>query len=166
MSIRLDENSFTLRGRLGADPEMKVTSSGKNVTTVSIATSWSRQTGTDTQGRPIYKDETDWHRVVAFNKDAELIHQNARKGDLFQCKGRISPRKYTDKDNVVRYTIDFVITDVEVMTWRERSNRQANQPQFQGQQYGGDTRGGDQGAQGEQGVTPPPPEFNPDDMPG
>lgn len=161
MSIVLDENSFRFRGRLGDNPETKVTGSGKTVTTLSIATSWSKQVGTK-DGKPVYEDQTDWHRVVAFGRDAEIIHANARKGDLFQCSGRISPRSYLDKDEIRRYTTDYVILNVEVMTWRKRE-QQAVQPQ-----------GNVDRAQGGNGGTPartpteeaPPPEFNPDDMPG
>jgi single-strand DNA-binding protein len=127
MSVQLDTNKFTLRGRLGSDPEMKITASGKEVTTVSIATSWSKQVGTK-DGKPVYEDQTDWHRVVFFGNDARIVHTNARKGDLFQCEGRISPRKYTDRENVTRYTIDFVGLTIEVMTWRQRANTRPNAP--------------------------------------
>lgn len=153
MPVRLDTSNFTIRGRLGADPETRVTASGKTVCTLSIATSWSKNVGTDAQGKTQYADQTDWHRTVAFGKDAEILHKNCRKGDLIQVSGRISPRSYTDKDNIKRYTIDFVIVDIEMMQFRKQREEQAQQSVGQPES---------RHAPVEESV----PEFNPEDMPG
>lgn len=90
-------NSVELIGNLGRDP----------VVTLSIATSESwrdKQSGEK-------RENTEWHRVVIFNKNlAEVAEKYLRKGSTVFLRGSLKTRKWTDKDNVERYTTEVVLS--------------------------------------------------------
>ena len=91
-------NRATLVGNLGQDPEVRYSQSGQAVTNVSIATTESykdKQTGER-------KDLTEWHRVVFFNKLAEIAGQYLKKGAKVIVEGSIRTRKYTDGNEIGR----------------------------------------------------------------
>ncbi len=80
-------NKAIVLGNLGQDPDVRSTSSGQMVVNVSLATNrtW---TGKDGQR----KEETEWHRIVAFGKLAEIIEQYLKKGDQAYFEGRLPPK--------------------------------------------------------------------------
>ncbi len=86
-------NKAIILGNLGRDPEMRSTQSGSQVANFSIATS--RQY-TDSSGQK--QEETEWHRIVAFGRLAEICGQYLRKGKQVYIEGRIQTRSWEDKE--------------------------------------------------------------------
>ena len=86
-------NKAILVGNLGRDAEMRFTSGGTPVATVSLATT-DRYTDRDGQK----KEDTQWHRVVIWGKTAESIHEYLTKGKQIYVEGRIQTREWTDKE--------------------------------------------------------------------
>jgi len=94
-------NTVTLLGRLGADPEIRYTSSGIAVSNISVAT----RSTIKKDGK--FEEETQWHLVVLFGKNAEFALQYLKKGSLVYVVGEIKYSKYTNKEgqNVKKTTI-------------------------------------------------------------
>ncbi|MDR3608210.1 MAG: single-stranded DNA-binding protein [Oligoflexia bacterium] len=108
-----DLNKIILIGRLGADPVQRETKSGIPLVQFSLATA--RRTRTDAEsGNALdpsvypsgYKDETIWHRVVAWGRQGEVCAQRLRKGHSVFIEGSLRNRKYVDKDNVKRVAFE------------------------------------------------------------
>ena len=99
-------NKAYLIGHLGADPENKVTASGKAVATLRVATPHSRKLGEQ------WVDQPDWHRLTAWERDAEFLGRHAHKGDLIGLECSIRQGKYMDKEGVQRHKTDLVIDRV------------------------------------------------------
>lgn len=100
-------NSVRLTGRLGADPEIKLTESQKKWTTLSLATNYYRKNG---QGESV--QETHWHSLVLWSHQAELAENYLHKGSQIAIEGRLSNRYYTDKDGVKRYVTEVIVSEI------------------------------------------------------
>ena len=87
-------NKAILIGNLGADPEIRSTNSGTRVATLSIATSrrWTNRSSGQQE------EKTEWHRVVCWDKLADIIERYVKKGDRVYIEGQIEYRKYEDRD--------------------------------------------------------------------
>jgi single-strand DNA-binding protein len=99
-------NKVILIGNLGRDPEIRNMPSGGMVVNMSVATSenWRDKTTGER------KERTEWHRVVIFNdKIGEVAQKYLRKGSKVYLEGQLATRKWTDKDNLERYTTEVVI---------------------------------------------------------
>ena len=108
-------NKVTLIGRLGNDPEVRHMPNGNPVANISIATSrrWKdKQSGEQ-------REETEWHRVVFFNRLAEIAGEFLKKSSLIYIEGRIRTNKWQDKSGQDRYTTEIV---AEQMTMLDRKN--------------------------------------------
>ena len=93
-------NKVILFGNLGADPQFKPAKDDKlSVASLSLATH--------------SKDETEWHRVVAFGRLAELCNTYLKKGSQAYVEGRIKSRKYQDKDGNDRYSFEIIASNVQ-----------------------------------------------------
>ena len=103
-------NCWTGVGRFGKDPEMKYTSGGTAVVNFSIATD---ETWKDKQGEK--QQKTEWHRCVAWSKLAEIIGNYCKKGQLVLVTGRLETRKWTDRDNVTRYSTEIVVNTLKML---------------------------------------------------
>lgn len=95
-------NIAIMTGRLGADPELKKTNSGKSVLNASVAV----YAGKDAQGNIL----TDWHRWTVWGDQADRFAAKARKGDAVMMKGRATVKSYT-KDGQEVKTTEFVCED-------------------------------------------------------
>ncbi|MGZ5008992.1 MAG: single-stranded DNA-binding protein [Methylobacter sp.] len=107
-------NKVMLIGRLGADPEVRYMPSGGAVTTLSLATSrrWKdRQTGER-------REETEWHRVVLFNRLAEIAGEYLKKGSQAYIEGHIRTRKWQAQDGQDRYTTEIVADSMNMLDSR------------------------------------------------
>lgn len=107
-------NKVMLIGRLGADPEIRYMPSGGAVTTLSLATSrrWKdRQTGER-------REETEWHRVVMFNRLAEIAGEYLKKGSQAYIEGHIRTRKWQAQDGQDRYTTEIVADSMNMLDSR------------------------------------------------
>ena len=111
-------NKVILMGNLGQDPDTRYMPSGTALTQISVATnrSWKdKQTGET-------KDETSWHRCVAYGKQAETIQKHFTKGRKILIEGRLKYGSY-EKDGVTRYSTDIVIDRFEFVEKKEGGDR-------------------------------------------
>ena len=106
-------NKVLLIGRLGADPEIKQMVNGKSVARMSLATSqtWKDKNTGDQQER------TEWHRVVFFNRLAEIVEQYVKKGSKLYIEGRLQTRSW-EQDGVKRYTTEIVANEMQMLDSR------------------------------------------------
>lgn len=107
-------NKVILIGNLGNDPEVRYTPSGSAVANVNLATSetWRDKTSGELQ------DRTEWHRVVFFNRLAEIVGEYLRKGSKIYVEGTLRTRKWTDKNNVERYTTEIIANEMHILDSR------------------------------------------------
>lgn len=107
-------NRVTLVGNLARDPEIRYTPSGTAVSTFTIVTNryWKTDSGEA-------KENAEFHRIVAWDKLAELCSQLLKKGARTFVEGRLQTRKWAGQDGVERYTTEIVITDMMVLDKRE-----------------------------------------------
>jgi single-strand DNA-binding protein len=95
-------NKAMIIGRLGADPEVRYTQSNTAVATMNVATSEKYK---DKNGE--LQENTEWHRVVAWGRTAEICQQYLKKGSLVYFEGPINTREWEDKDGQKRYTTEI-----------------------------------------------------------
>ena len=95
-------NKATLIGNLGADPEVRSTNTGTRVATLSVATSrrWTSRSGEQ-------QEKTEWHRVVCWDKLAEIAERYLKRGDRLYVEGRIEYRQWEGQDGQTRYTTEI-----------------------------------------------------------
>jgi len=107
-------NKVMLIGRLGKDPEMRFTPSGRAVTNFTIATdeSWTDQGGER-------QERTEWHRIVTWGKLAENCAKLLSKGRLVYVEGRIQSRSWDDKDGNKRYITEIIANGMQILRPKE-----------------------------------------------
>ena len=103
-------NKVFLIGNLGADPDLRYTPNGAAVASFSVATTEGRK---DKDGN--WKDHTEWHRVVTWNKLAETAGEYLKKGSQVYIEGRIQTRQWDDKEGVKRYTTEIVAQNLQIL---------------------------------------------------
>ena len=96
-------NRVILLGRLGRDPEVRYTQSQLTVATLNLATDERRP-----DGNGGWKNETEWHRVVLFGKQADLAKQYLTKGREVLIEGSLRTRQWQDKEGQKRFTTEVV----------------------------------------------------------
>ncbi len=110
-------NKVILVGRLGADPEIRYTLEGKPVATMRIATN-------EVINRGGTKETlTEWHRVVAFGRLAEICGEYLKVGTQVYLEGRLRTRKFEDKEGRERYITEVVAINLKILDRRENSNK-------------------------------------------
>lgn len=124
-------NKVILIGNLGNDPDTRYTPQGSAITNLSIATDESykdKQTG---QMVP----KTEWHRVVMFNRLAEIAKEYLKKGSKVYVEGRLQSRKWKDQQGQDRYTTEIVANEMQMLDSRsqqaapQQGGYQASAPQ-------------------------------------
>jgi len=103
-------NKIQLIGNLGKDPEMSYTEAGAAVTKLSLAVNRRYK---DQEGER--REETTWFNVTAFKQLAELMNTYLHKGSKVYIEGRMTSRKYTDKEGIERTTWDVVANEMEML---------------------------------------------------
>ena len=99
-------NKVILLGRLGADPEVRVSQDGKKIAKFSLAPSESWRDKVSNEK----KEKTEWHKVVIFSSGlAEISEKYLKKGSLIYIEGQISSRKYTDQSGIEKYITEIVL---------------------------------------------------------
>jgi len=123
-------NKAILIGNLGSDPELRYTQSGTPVASFSVATTrrWK-----DKEGQQ--QEETEWHKIVAWTRLAEICGEYLNKGSKVYIEGRLQTRKWQDKNGNDRYTTEIVAQEMKMLSPRGGS----------GGSYGGDGGGFDPG---------------------
>lgn len=110
-------NKVILVGNVGGEPEVRYLPSGGAVTSLSIATTeaWKdKQTG-DKQER------TEWHKVVCFNRLAEIAGEYFHKGSKLYVEGSLRTRKWQDQQGQDRYTTEIVASDIQILDSKSQS---------------------------------------------
>ena len=104
-------NKVTLIGNLGADPEIRFMPSGGSVANISLATTrrWKdKQTGDR-------REATEWHRVIFFNRLAEIAGEYLKKGSQIYVEGRLQTRKWQGQDGQDRYTTEIIAEEMHML---------------------------------------------------
>lgn len=96
-----------LTGRLGAAPEMRELENEKKVAKISLATNFYRKNG---KGETV--EETHWHQLVLWNRQAEIAEKYLNKGSQVAIEGRLANRFYTDKDGVKHYVTEVIVSEL------------------------------------------------------
>lgn len=126
-------NKVILLGNLGADPEIRYTQGQKQVANLSIATSesWTdRQTGQK-------QEKTEWHRVVFFDRLAEVVGQYLKKGSKVYIEGKIQTRKWQNQQGVDQYTTEIIGNEMQMLDGRSDGGGGQNYGNAGYQQQGG-----------------------------
>lgn len=111
-------NKVIIVGNLGQDPETKYTAGGAAITNISVATSESwkdKQTG-QTQ------EKTEWHRIVLFNRLAEVAGEYLKKGSKVYIEGKLQTRKWQDQGGIERYTTEIVANEMQMLDSRSENS--------------------------------------------
>jgi single-strand DNA-binding protein len=108
-----DLNKVQFTGHLGADPEMRYTAQGSAVTTFRVA---SNRSWKDRDNNP--HEETEWFRIVAWDKLGEICNQYLTKGTRVYIEGRLQTRKYTDREGQERYATEVIAQDMIILSAR------------------------------------------------
>ncbi len=127
-------NKVLIIGNLGQDPEIRYTQSNTAIANFSVATS---ETWKDKQtGEP--REQTEWHRCVAYRRLAEIVGEYLKKGSKVYVEGRLQTRKWQGQDGVERYTTEIVVNEMQMLDGRPGGQSGG----YQGGQQGGQQQGG------------------------
>jgi single-strand DNA-binding protein len=110
-------NKCILLGNVGKDPEIKASASGTIIANFSIATSDRFQ---DKDGN--WQDRAEWHNLVAFKRNAEIIRDYVRKGSKLYVEGKIQTRSY-EKDGATKYRTEIIVNDLSLLSGRDEGNQ-------------------------------------------
>ena len=117
-------NKVILVGNLGKDPEVRRLESGAVVAKFSIATNENYMDKKTNEWQTI----TEWHNVIAWRNLAESAERNLKKGKLAYVEGKLTTRKWTDKDGNDRYTTEVVANTLRLLEKREGSGTSGSGP--------------------------------------
>lgn len=108
-------NKVIIIGNLGRDPEVRYTPNGSAVCNVSVATTrtWKNKESGDKN------EETEWHRVVFYDRLAEIAGEYLKKGRSVYVEGRLKTRKWQDKDGVEKFTTEVIAEEMKMLGGRE-----------------------------------------------
>ena len=108
-------NKVQIIGNLGRDPEVRYTPNGNAVCNVSVATTrqWKNKDSGERQ------EETEWHRVVFYDRLAEIAGEYLKKGRSVYVEGRLKTRKWQDKEGKDQYTTEVIATEMQMLGSRE-----------------------------------------------
>lgn len=145
-------NKVLLIGRIGQDIELRNTPSGHKVANVSLATS---EHFKDQGGNK--QEKTEWHRLVFWNKQAEIVQKYCRKGTQLYVEGTLQTREWQDKDGNKRYSTDIVVRNLQLLDPNPNAGKSGGGYQQQGGNQQGNSQNGNY-----QNASPPKNNF---DMP-
>ena len=108
-------NKVIIVGNLGRDPETRYMPNGEAVTNIAVATteSWKDKSSGEK------KEITEWHRITFYRKLAEIAGQYLKKGSQVYVEGRLQTRKWTDKENIERYTTEIIADTMQMLGSRQ-----------------------------------------------
>ena len=115
-----DLNQCNFIGRLGADPEVRHTASGKAVANLNLAVGWKGKNG----------EGVEWVRVVLFDRTAEVAGEYLNKGSRVFVSGRMQTKKWTDRDGNDRYTTEVIANQLQMLDGRrdDQGGQREQQP--------------------------------------
>jgi len=144
-------NKVILIGNLGRDPEVRYTPSGSAVCNISLATTrnWKSKDSGERQ------EETEWHRVVFYDRLAEIAGEYLKKGRSCYVEGRLKTRKWTDKDGVEKFTTEIIAETMQLLGGRDGGGGMGGGDDMGGGGYSRDSEGGGGGGGGRQSAPAP-----------
>lgn len=142
-------NKVILVGNLGRDPEVRYSAEGSAICNISIATTsqWKDRTSGER------REETEWHRVVFYNRLAEIAGEYLRKGRPVYVEGRLRTRKWTGQDGQERFTTEIIAEQMQMLGGRDGGGDMGG-----GSMGGGEYGGGGGGAPAPQRAQRPAPQ--------
>lgn len=116
-------NKAIILGNVGKDPEVRFLADGKATANLSVATSssWKDKSGEK-------QESTEWHRISAFGKLAEIIGEYVKKGSQIYIEGRITTRKWKDKEGVERYSTEIIADQMQMLGGRGEKSEAPAKP--------------------------------------
>lgn len=111
-------NKVILVGRVGKDPETRYTPDGKAIANLSLATSEKRKG----------EEATEWHRLVFFDKLAEVVTNYVKKGSLIYVEGKIQTRKWQDNEGQDRYSTEIVANSMQMLGGKKEEQTEQPKP--------------------------------------
>ncbi len=137
-------NKAIIIGNLGSDPEIRTTGSGTRVANFSVATSRSWKNQSSEQ-----QEKTEWHRIVCWDKLAEIVERYLKKGNQVYIEGEIEYRSYEDKDGVTKYSTEIRAREMMMLGGRESGGSSGGPGGGEsGGESGGSRGGGSGGSRG------------------
>ena len=127
-------NKVILIGNLGADPELRFTQNGIPVASFNMATT-ERRKGQDGQ----IQEQTEWHRVIAWQRLAEICGEYLSKGSRVYIEGKLQTRKWKDQSGNDRYTTEIVAREMKMLSPRTSGGGAGGEHGGSGGSYGGDS---------------------------
>ena len=121
-------NKVIIVGNLGQDPEVRFMPNGGAVANFTVATSeaWKdKQSGEQ-------KEKTEWHRIVMYQRLAEIAGEYLKKGSKVYLEGRLQTRKWQNQQGQDQYTTEIIVNDMQMLD--SRNSQQGNQQQQRGYQ--------------------------------
>ena len=131
-------NKVIIIGNLGADPEVRYMPQGGAVANLTVATS--ERYKDKATGEP--KEVTEWHRVVIYQRLAEIAGEYLRKGSKVYIDGKLKTRKWQDKDGVERYTTEIIANELQMLDGKQDGQSNGSQGQKPQQQRPAQQTGG------------------------
>lgn len=153
-------NKVTLYGNITKDPELKSLPSGMHVSSFSVATNRSTK---DASGAK--KDVPEFHNVVAFGKQAEVINQYLKKGSAIYLEGRIQTRSWDGQDGKKQYRTEIVLENFQFGPRGSSTGSAGGYNQDSGSIPGSNDAGPMPGESKDDGVKYPDEDINPEDIP-
>ena len=125
-------NKVIIVGTLGQDPELKQTSNGTAVCQLSLATNekWKDKSGEQ-------QEKTEWHRVVLWQRLAEIAGEYLHKGSQVYIEGKLQTRKWQDKEGNDRWSTEIIASELQLLGGKGGDRPQSSQPAPQSQPQGG-----------------------------
>lgn len=109
-------NKAIIVGNMGQDPDIRHTDKGICVATISVATSQQWKDKDDKK-----QEQTEWHRIVFFNKLAEITEKYLKKGSKVYIEGSLRTRKWQDKDGIDRYITEIIGREMQMLDSKQHS---------------------------------------------
>ena len=152
-------NKAVILGNVGNDPELRFMSNGKAVANFTVATS---EQWKDQQGQK--QERVEWHRMVAYDKLAEIIGQYVKKGSKLYLEGKLQTREWTDQQGQKKYTTEIIVSEMQMLDGKPQQGSQQPQGQQQPQRQQAPQNNGYQQARSQPMQQQDAPQFD-DDLP-
>ena len=116
-------NKVMLIGNVGQDPVVRYLDNGVCVASVRLATT---ERGYTLQNGTQVPDRTEWHSLILWRKNAEIVEKYVHKGDKLFVEGKIQSRKYDDRQGVTHQVVEIMVDQMEMLTPRSSTPATAN----------------------------------------
>ena len=117
--FQMARNKVMLIGHVGTEPEVRYVDQGLAVASLRLATS---EPGYTLENGTQVPERTEWHNIVLWRKQAEIVEKYVHKGDKLYIEGKIHTRSYDDKNGIRRYVVEIYAEGIELLTPKNASN--------------------------------------------